>query len=135
MRKRILVIILCLSFTVLRGGQHVQAKPIISVKRYMANGFVATGFWLVYGAVEITNDPYLDGDIYGEVWFTDSKGHNRKNTIKRYYTTIRDNGYADNLDTMSWRIFKSKQFHIDSFWDSHNCDQKAYGNIMYQGFK
>lgn len=135
MRKRMLAGILCLSLIMLSRVKHAQAKPEISVRRYMSNGFVATGYWLVYGALQITNDPYLDQDIYGEVWFTDSKGHNKSNTIKRYYTTIRNNGYTDNLDTMSWRIFKSKQFHIDSFGNSHNCNQEAHGSIMYQSLK
>lgn len=135
MRKRIVVIILCLSLMLLNVKEYVQAKPSINVRRYMSNGYVATGYWLVYGALQVTNDPYLDRNIYGEVWFTDSKGHNKSNTIQRYYTTFRKHGYADSLDTMSWRFFKSKLFQIDSYWDSHNCNQEAHGSITYQGSK
>ncbi|CDD74989.1 unknown [Clostridium sp. CAG:62] len=135
MLKKVLSIIVIMVMVVSYGDLHVRAKETINVVRYMNNGYVAKGYWLVYGTLQVTNDPYLDKKIYGEAWFTDSKGHSKNNTIQRYYTTFREREYSENLDTMSWRIFTSKQFRISSFSDSHNCNQSAHGSISYQGIK
>lgn len=67
MLKKVLSIIVIMVMVVSYGDLHVRAKETINVVRYMNNGYVAKGYWLVYGTLQVTNDPYLDKKIYGEV--------------------------------------------------------------------